>query len=73
MALSAALAAGEFAWSDRALAGHAAPVLNLRAVVRLFRLGYWTPEEEKEADLAVQGRHYETGEKQKQGRRKFDE
>src|SRR5262245_20255552 len=49
------------------------PALNLKVPCWGYSLGYWTEEEEKEADLAVQGRHYETGEKQKQGRRPFGE
>src|SRR5262245_45878102 len=49
------------------------PALNLKALWWGYSLGYWTEEEEKEADLAVQGRHYETGEKQKQGRKRFGE
>ncbi|MEA2902712.1 MAG: hypothetical protein QOI12_99 [Alphaproteobacteria bacterium] len=47
------------------------PALNLKDPWWGYSLGHWTAEEEHEADLAVQGRHYETGEKQKQGRRKF--
>jgi 4-hydroxy-3-polyprenylbenzoate decarboxylase len=49
------------------------PALNLKAPWWGYSLGHWTEEEEKEADLAVQGRHYETGEKQKQTRRRFGE
>jgi UbiD family decarboxylase len=49
------------------------PPLKLKDPWWGYSLGYWTEEEEKEAELAVQGRHYETGEKQKQGRRKFGE
>ena len=49
------------------------PALNLKEPWWGYSLGYWTEEEEKEAALAVEGRHYETGEKQKQGRRKFGE
>jgi hypothetical protein len=45
--------------------------LNLKDPWYGYSLGHWTEEEEKEADLAVQGRHYETGEKQKQTRRPF--
>jgi 4-hydroxy-3-polyprenylbenzoate decarboxylase len=49
------------------------PVLNLKTPWWGYLLGYWTEEEEHEAALAVEGRHYETGEKQKQTRRKFGE
>ena len=49
------------------------PVLNLKTPWWGYSLGYWTDEEEQEAALAVEGRHYETGEKQKQTRRKFGE
>jgi 4-hydroxy-3-polyprenylbenzoate decarboxylase len=49
------------------------PALNLKDPWWGYSLGYWTSEEEQEAELAVQGRHYETGEKQKAGRRKFEE
>jgi 4-hydroxy-3-polyprenylbenzoate decarboxylase len=49
------------------------PALNLKEPWWGYSLGYWTPEEEQEAELAVEGRHYETGEKQKQGRRRFGE
>jgi 3-polyprenyl-4-hydroxybenzoate decarboxylase len=45
------------------------PALNLKEPWWGYSLGYWTEEEEKEAELAVQGRHYETGEKQKRTRR----
>ena len=51
-------------WSDLQL-----PPLNLKEPWWGYSLGYWTEEEEKEAELAVQGRHYETGEKQKKTRR----
>ncbi len=49
------------------------PALNLKEPWWGYSLGHWTPEEEQEAELAVEGRHYETGEKQKQTRRKFGE
>jgi 4-hydroxy-3-polyprenylbenzoate decarboxylase len=49
------------------------PALNLKEPWWGYSLGHWTPEEEKEAQLAVEGRHYETGEKQKQGRQPFGE
>ncbi|HTI85689.1 MAG TPA: UbiD family decarboxylase [Alphaproteobacteria bacterium] len=47
------------------------PALNLKNPWWGYSLGYWTEEEEREAELAVQGRHYETGEKQKANRRAF--
>jgi 4-hydroxy-3-polyprenylbenzoate decarboxylase len=49
------------------------PALNLKVPWWGYSLGHWTEEEEQEADLAVQGRHYETGEKQKQSRQRFGE
>jgi len=49
------------------------PALNLKRPWWGYSLGHWTEEEEQEAELAVQGRHYETGEKQKQSRRRFGE
>jgi UbiD family decarboxylase len=49
------------------------PALNLKNPWWGYSLGHWTEEEDHEAELAVQGRHYETGEKQKQQRRRFDE
>jgi 4-hydroxy-3-polyprenylbenzoate decarboxylase len=49
------------------------PALNLKDPWFGYSLGHWTEEEDEEADLAVQGRHYETGEKQKRGRRRFGE
>ena len=49
------------------------PALNLKTPWWGYSLGHWTDEEAQEADLAIQGRHYETGEKQKRTRRKFGE
>jgi 4-hydroxy-3-polyprenylbenzoate decarboxylase len=49
------------------------PPLHLKEPWWGYSLGYWTEEEDQEAELAVQGRHYETGEKQKQTRRRFGE
>ncbi|HEY7297932.1 MAG TPA: UbiD family decarboxylase [Xanthobacteraceae bacterium] len=49
------------------------PALNLKTPWWGYSLGYWTEEEEQEAALAVEGRHYETGEKQRQSRRRFGE
>ena len=53
-------------WRDLQL-----PPLNLKEPWWGYSLGHWTEEEEKEAELAVQGRHYETGEKQARSRREF--
>jgi 4-hydroxy-3-polyprenylbenzoate decarboxylase len=55
-------------WRDLQL-----PSLTLKDPWWGYSLGYWTEEEEKEAKLAVQGRHYETGEKQAQTRQSFSE
>ncbi len=55
-------------WRDLQL-----PSLNLKDPWWGYSLGYWTEEEENEAELAVQGRHYETGEKQSKNRRPFTE
>jgi 4-hydroxy-3-polyprenylbenzoate decarboxylase len=49
------------------------PALDLKEPWWGYSLGHWTPEEEHEAELAVQGRHYETGEKQKRTRQPFGE
>jgi UbiD family decarboxylase len=49
------------------------PALNLKTPWWGYSLGHWTDEETQEADLAVQGRHFETGEKQKLTRRRFGE
>jgi UbiD family decarboxylase len=51
-------------WRDLQL-----PSLNLKEPWWGYSLGHWTQEEEYEADLAVQGRHYETGQKQQRSRR----
>jgi 4-hydroxy-3-polyprenylbenzoate decarboxylase len=55
-------------WRDLQL-----PSLTLKDPWWGYSLGHWTDEEEQEAQLAVQGRHYETGEKQKATRRRFTE
>jgi 4-hydroxy-3-polyprenylbenzoate decarboxylase len=49
------------------------PKLNLKDPWWGYSLGHWTEEEDHEAELATQGRHYETGEKQKATRRPFGE
>jgi 4-hydroxy-3-polyprenylbenzoate decarboxylase len=53
-------------WRDLQL-----PSLTLKEPWWGYSLGYWTPEEEKEADLAVRGQHYQTGEKQLATRQRF--
>jgi len=53
-------------WRDLQL-----PLLNLKPPYYGYSLGHWTEEEDQEADLATQGRHYETGEKQKAARKPF--
>jgi 4-hydroxy-3-polyprenylbenzoate decarboxylase len=53
-------------WRDLQL-----PSLTLKEPWSGYSLGHWTAEEEEEAQLAVQGRHYETGEKQRRNRRPF--
>jgi 4-hydroxy-3-polyprenylbenzoate decarboxylase len=55
-------------WRDLQL-----PSLNLKEPWWGYSLGHWTPEEEKEAELAVAGRYFETGEKQAKTRRRFSE
>jgi len=55
-------------WRDLQL-----PSLNLKEPWWGYSLGHWTPEEEKEAELAVEGRYFETGEKQARTRRRFSE
>src|SRR5262249_1523737 len=55
-------------WRDLQL-----PALSLKSPWSGYSLGYWTEEEEQEAALAVQGRHYETGEKQRRSRRSYKE
>jgi 4-hydroxy-3-polyprenylbenzoate decarboxylase len=47
------------------------PALAMKAPWHGISLGQWTAEEEEEAELALQGRHFITGEKQRQGRRTF--
>jgi 4-hydroxy-3-polyprenylbenzoate decarboxylase len=47
------------------------PRLNLKDPWYGRFLGQWTEEEDAEAALAVQGRHYETGEKFRKNRREF--
>lgn len=49
------------------------PSLELREPWFGYSLGYWSEEEEAEAELAVQGRHYETGEKLRQTRKMIED
>ena len=53
-------------WRDLQL-----PPLKLKPPYFGYSLGHWTEEEDKEAELATQGRHYETGEKQAKSRKPF--
>jgi UbiD family decarboxylase len=54
-------------WRDLQL-----PSLTLKEPWWGYSLGHWTQEEEQEAELALKGRHHETGEKQRRNRRQFD-
>ena len=45
-------------WEEEGL-----PPLNLKKPWHGYNLGYWTEENEEEADLALKGEHYKTGEK----------
>ncbi|MDP2725714.1 MAG: hypothetical protein Q8O44_05495, partial [Syntrophales bacterium] len=47
------------------------PELTLKNPWYGYPLGYWSEEEAQEAQLAVEGRYFETGEKQKGGRRRI--
>ena len=47
------------------------PELTLKNPWYGYSLGYWSEEEAQEAQLAVEGRYFETGEKQKGGRRRI--
>ncbi len=49
------------------------PALDLKNPWYGYSLGYWTEEEDHEAELAVQGRHYETGEKLKAMRKMLED
>lgn len=49
------------------------PPLELRDPWFGYSLGHWTEEAEQEAELATQGRHYETGEKLRKTRKKLEE
>jgi 4-hydroxy-3-polyprenylbenzoate decarboxylase len=53
-------------WRDLQL-----PPLTLKPPYFGYSLGHWTEEEDAEAELATQGRHYETGAKQKAARKPF--
>jgi 4-hydroxy-3-polyprenylbenzoate decarboxylase len=46
------------------------PELQLREPWFGYSLGYWTQEDEEEAELALKGEHFKTGEKQKKTERK---
>jgi len=47
------------------------PKLTLKRPWYGYNLGFWSEEEQEEANLAVQGRYYETGEKQVGQRKKI--
>jgi 4-hydroxy-3-polyprenylbenzoate decarboxylase len=49
------------------------PKLDLQNPWYGYSLGHWTEEEAHEAELAVQGRHYETGAKLRQMRKMMEE
>ncbi|MBI4322448.1 MAG: UbiD family decarboxylase [Chloroflexi bacterium] len=49
------------------------PPLKPKSPWHGYSLGYWTEENEQEAELALQGEHYQTGEKLAQRRVKADE
>ena len=49
------------------------PQLDLKNPWFGVSLGHWTEEEDEEADLAVKGRHYETGEKFKKDRKMLED
>ena len=47
------------------------PPLNPKVPWYGYDLGYWTRENQEEADLAVKGEHFKTGEKLARERRKL--
>lgn len=49
------------------------PKLTPKAPLHGYSLGYWTEEDEEEAQLAVKGDHYITGEKSKRNRMRADD
>jgi len=53
-------------WEDEGL-----PSLNPKTPWYGYSLGYWTAENEEEAEIALQGEHYKTGEKIAQERKKI--
>ncbi len=46
------------------------PELKLKEPWYGYSLGYWTEEEEEEANLALQGKHYLAGDRQASRRKK---
>jgi 4-hydroxy-3-polyprenylbenzoate decarboxylase len=48
------------------------PPLQLRAPWHGYELGYWSDRNREEAELALQGKHFEIGERAKQDRKKLD-
>jgi 4-hydroxy-3-polyprenylbenzoate decarboxylase len=47
------------------------PTLRLHEPWWGYNLGFWTGEEQEEAKMAIQGKYYETGEKEAQRRSKI--
>jgi UbiD family decarboxylase len=48
------------------------PPLQIKAPWFGYELGYWSDRNREEAELAVQGKHFEIGERAKQDRKKLD-
>ncbi|MBI4296448.1 MAG: UbiD family decarboxylase [Chloroflexi bacterium] len=53
-------------WEEEGL-----PPLNPKVPWHGYSLGYWTKQDEEEAELALRGEHYKTGEKQARNRTKI--
>ena len=54
-------------WGEEGL-----PPLHLKQPWWGYELGFWTDEWQQQADLAVQGKYYETGEELSRRRKKLD-
>ena len=48
------------------------PPLKLKAQWYGYELGYWSERNREEAELALQGKHFEIGERAKKERKKLD-
>jgi hypothetical protein len=48
------------------------PPLHLKAPWYGYELGYWSDRNREEAELALQGKHFEIGERAKKERKKLD-